>query len=161
MPDETTQRPEAIRARAQAAKPGPWGRDGAVVYAGSGDRRAGRYLFNTDVWFEEIQAEIKAKEHGPRDWGADLEFAAHAREDVPWLLAERDRLRAENEALRTAIGPVAAWAEAQLGRRDTEAGEPVPDRVIADRLDYADRVTLTAGDLRALLAAMKGESDEV
>lgn len=83
----------AIAARADAATPGPWERaseradidstvlrHGVRVVSASAHRRP-RWLMYGEVFH------IKSME-------ANLEFAAHAREDVPALLAEVDRLRA-------------------------------------------------------------------
>lgn len=70
-----------IRKRAEAATPGPWSANGgdvrAAVYA---DGRTARIIYGGMPY--------------------DAEFIAHAREDVPALLAEVERLRGENEWLR-------------------------------------------------------------
>lgn len=85
---------EAIRARIEAATPGPWewnksrfyngysgitGKDNAEVlfpnHCNDGDDGA--------AWFEDF----------PND--ADRDFIAHAREDIPTLIAEIERLQAE------------------------------------------------------------------
>lgn len=89
---------DAIRARAEAATPGPWewnterfkggwsgitGKDNAEIlfpnHCNDGD--------DGYAWFEDF----------PND--ADAAFIAHAREDIPALLAEVDRLTAENERI--------------------------------------------------------------
>ena len=62
---------EAIRKRAEMATEGPWQKDGAIdIHSPNG-------------------TEVAAA------WGgyADQEFIAHAREDIPKLLAEIERLR--------------------------------------------------------------------
>jgi hypothetical protein len=70
---------EAIRKRAEAATPGPWG------YA---DRDNVVFTANADYKYAvEIAEEVGHKFDG--------EFIAHAREDVPKLLAEIERLRRE------------------------------------------------------------------
>lgn len=64
---------EAIRKRAEMATEGPWQKDGAIdIHSPNG-------------------TEVAAA------WGgyADQEFIAHAREDIPKLLAEIERLNAE------------------------------------------------------------------
>ena len=64
---------EAIRKRAEMATEGPWQKDGAIdIHSPNG-------------------TEVAAA------WGgyADQEFIAHAREDIPKLLAEIDRLNSE------------------------------------------------------------------
>jgi hypothetical protein len=82
---------DAIRARADAATAGPW-----------------TWREHPSGFFEFSNA------GGVIGWGqeeAAFEFAAHARTDIPALLAEVDSLRVENEALRHAYREIAAlWA---------------------------------------------------
>ena len=75
---------EAIKARSEAASPGPWEGQAYRVYMG--DRVMGDRIVAA-CW---------------RPWGpvtgdasieADVEFIAHARTDVPALVAEVERLR--------------------------------------------------------------------
>lgn len=83
---------EGIRARAAAATPGPW-------FCGS-DYKAG-YLRPWEVC---LAADLPMLELRPDGSGeADATFIAHAREDVPALLSEVDRLTAETEELRRTI----------------------------------------------------------
>lgn len=65
---------EEIKARAEKATPGPWKYD--------------KYSDNLVVenGYEAYLGELKGK---------DVEFLVHAREDVPALIAEVERLRAE------------------------------------------------------------------
>lgn len=75
----------AIRARCDKAPPGPWHRDGFHVFHG-----------------DDFPL-LAAIEHGQADmnWSLRaLDFITHAREDVPALLAEVERLRAELAAIR-------------------------------------------------------------
>lgn len=78
---------EEIRAREKAATEGPW-------------------EWNADEGcFESVAATTYVHEHGgyERDFAQsteDMDFIAHAREDIPALLAEVERLRAENAALK-------------------------------------------------------------
>jgi hypothetical protein len=68
---------EEIKAREQAATPGPW--EDAV----------------TDVWLGDRHiAEVYA--------GLDADFIAHARTDIPELIAEVEWLTAENATLKAA-----------------------------------------------------------
>jgi len=90
----------AIRARCEAATPGPWGYDGQhdEITADSPDAE--------DYWLIVSQCRT-APDTAPRDafghqYSADFAFIAHAREDVPYLLAEIERLRSENVTLREA-----------------------------------------------------------
>jgi hypothetical protein len=78
---------EAIRKRAEAATPGPWG------YA---DRDNVVFTANADYKYAvEIAEEVGHKFDG--------EFIAHAREDVPKLLAEIARLNSQLSELIGAI----------------------------------------------------------
>lgn len=80
---------DAIRARAEAATPGPWKLWGMTVMtdrAGTGNvDDADDIAFTTDP------------DRGTRTFNAS--FIAHAREDVPALLAEVEALRTERDGL--------------------------------------------------------------
>lgn len=77
----------AIKARCEAAWPEPWaGTSEAVGYYDGGR------------WF--TLARMLAWE-GTRVDGPNAEFIAHARSDVPALVAEVERLREENDHLRS------------------------------------------------------------
>jgi len=75
----------AIRAREAAATPGPWAKDGSL-YAPDVDITwaddEGEYVVGT-IWDNGFVIR------------ADAEFIAHARKDIPALLAENDSLRAQ------------------------------------------------------------------
>lgn len=73
----TKDRINEIRARCEAAAPGPWrkGMSGLITDG------TGRALF-----FSEAA-------------NANAEFIAHAREDIPYLLEKIERLRNENQAI--------------------------------------------------------------
>lgn len=74
----------AIRAREQAATPGPWWADSHEIYSGPhGIPALGEWVAETCVAGELERSEANAR------------FVAAARADVPALLAEVDRLRAE------------------------------------------------------------------
>jgi len=106
----TEERLAAIAARADAATPGPWARttmchcddpddcydhwDVSVPVAGY-DPPSGRVSRARSV---------AGNIHGHRE--ADAIFIAHAREDIPALLAEIERLRAERDDLREALQAV-------------------------------------------------------
>lgn len=70
---------DAIRAREAAATPGPWFDDGQEIYTES----------EHDWVAETLDID------NPKSTAANAQFIAHAREDIPGLLAEVDRLRAE------------------------------------------------------------------
>jgi hypothetical protein len=79
---------EEIRQRADDATPGPWS-----VYE---MRHGATYITRPDL--------VGIAREWAMFWQpADGEFIAHARQDVPALLAERDRLAAENRDLRAKL----------------------------------------------------------
>lgn len=84
---------EAIRRRAEAACPGPWqaynGNEGSVDYgplwAVANDAYHNPPTDDDTPWIAvHIETGIQA----------DMEFIAHARQDIPVLIAEVERLRA-------------------------------------------------------------------
>lgn len=79
----------AIRDREQAATPGPWCTDSWEIYQGA------EYMPGISYWIGETCRADEAN-----DGRADAAFVAHARDDVPALLAEIDRLRAGLAGLR-------------------------------------------------------------
>lgn len=83
-----------IRARAEAATDGPWESDSADPSIWSPDVIViGNYTraddYNSAAWEDATEA--------------DREFIAHARSDIPWLLAEVERLTAENQEQRARL----------------------------------------------------------
>lgn len=81
----TPEREQEIREREAAATAGPWGRDAA----------RGPY-FHSDSPADQFGIRVGDAQFGRGAQAlTDREFAANAREDVPTLLAEIDRLRAE------------------------------------------------------------------
>ena len=103
----------AIRARCEAATSGPWRAIEPINRAKHNYRMVVAYAAEED------------KPGGDDPWGwiadlgnssyglADAEFIAHAREDVPALLADRDALTVENERLAAALENAAHWLEPQ------------------------------------------------
>jgi len=104
---------DAIKARADAATPGPWYRVGPPwnrgapwVNAGSEDPHHGRFLCDLDA----EMAGVDRDDDEPSNEVADAEFIAHARTDVPALLARIAELEAERDQwlpLRQAVERVA------------------------------------------------------
>ena len=92
---------EEIRARLEAATPGPW------EFSNSSDVRESKGEFrapNPHNGFMLV---------GPWTNDADAAFIAHSREDVPFLLAEVTKLRAiieEAKTLRTDLASLSAVA---------------------------------------------------
>lgn len=95
---------DAIRARAEAASPGPWTiENGSIVHAGPSESRS------NERWGMFVVASVGAHDIG-RPGAANTAFIAHARTDVPALLAElaevtrqRDDLAAKVLAYESAI----------------------------------------------------------
>ena len=124
---------DAIRARADAATPGPWVAE-AYVY---GDPEDGYgppqdWQIKTAGWTKHAGSVIVS--HQPYEGGgvneeADAEFIAHARQDVPDLLAELARLRAANAELQAenmALRGEANLSEILLDRAEAELSERSP-----------------------------------
>ena len=93
---------EAIKARAAAATEGPWEWD---------DPGIGQHWSCPKPWMEVVNADVAC---GPYCYGgsvrpiesaADGQFIAHAREDIPALVAEVERLRAARDYLERAASP--------------------------------------------------------
>lgn len=110
-----TERLAQIRQRCEAATPGPWGYDGQhdEITADSPDAK--------DYWLIVSQCRT-APNTAPRDgfghqYSPDFAFIAAARDDVPYLLAEIERLTAERDALRAdaALGALVRRMPEMLG----------------------------------------------
>jgi hypothetical protein len=93
----------AIEARVNAATPGPWEAEGSLVWGPEQSTRGGWGAMRTESDGEgraplgdfndgEYTASLRAEQ--------DATFTAHAREDVPALLAEVRRLREIEQAAR-------------------------------------------------------------
>ena len=156
----TPQRLQEIRERVERATPGPWV-PGQPLFrcvldhgkSGHGGR-ACRYTFG-GTWYGEDHLITSAPGLGPNsteksavdvagnyDYEAGgivnpnaVPFIAHARQDIPDLLADRDALVQRIKRLETAMGHVATWSE---GDRPSE---PLWHQDSADYLDW------TAGEL--------------
>lgn len=92
----TPEQEAEIRAREKAATKGPWiasHRHGGV--SDNADAVGGLGL--------DIEGPPEPEENGQFALAADAQFIAHAREDVPRLLSEIERLRAERDELREEI----------------------------------------------------------
>jgi hypothetical protein len=151
----------AIAARANAATPGPWCTDNTEIYQGS-EYRADAF------WVGET-----CRVDGP-DAPADAEFIAHARTDVPALLARVAELEAQAATTRaTTLREAAEHTRQTCPTRDEDTGPCIPCRHAADRID---RLADLAEDAAApspqpgtpehaagaeqLLAAARGVDDE-
>jgi predicted RNase H-like nuclease (RuvC/YqgF family) len=83
---------QAIKARAEAATPGPWtqGKGEAKDFISAGGELGFRLQINPTSWQKFATTETAA-------------FIAHARADIPALLAEIERLRKTNELLEKSV----------------------------------------------------------
>jgi glutathione S-transferase len=90
---------EAIHKRCAAATPGPWLVDGdylpASIYASDSPDWKVRHQFRVVGMTDYEDGGVVCRE--------DAEFIAAARSDIPALLAEVDRLRAERDAAQFAV----------------------------------------------------------
>ena len=83
---------EAIKARAAAATEGPWEWDDPTI---------GQHWSRPQPWATVVDDEVSCMAYcyggssSPIKSDADGQFIAHAREDIPVLLAEVERLRAQ------------------------------------------------------------------
>ena len=157
-----TDRLDEIRSRAEAATPGPWTIEpldrkyyGTEILDGNA-----RTLFT--IWRDNESGpstrEIeRAGLDGDFEWShmesaddyADATFTAHAREDIPYLLAENERLRAERNvyARHSVTCNSIAWRIAEI------VGD-VPDgvdQVLDDPFGRLDRLEAELERLRAAL----------
>ena len=148
----TREQLDAIRARVDAATPGPWYADSCLdVYTEQVreiDPDIGIELYKT------VYSHHTAGPEGTQPWH-DTHFMAHAREDVPALLAEVERLTAERDALiRWRDGWLAA-DEAYENIRTADAFQrgvaAMREAAVAELLDKAHYLSDDwADDLRAL-----------
>ncbi len=97
---------EAIKARIEAATTGPWTHE-IGEYSGDnwliGSLYLGTGLDNNTHTVHVTTDHIHASELWGEGAGGDADFIAHAREDVPALVAEVERLQAEAEAVREKV----------------------------------------------------------
>jgi hypothetical protein len=99
-----------IKARADKATPGPWG-IGNKTTIGLGIENMGGGAYNYDAELAEIcpdfdrAFDLRGRNEEIKVASAedDAEFVAHARQDVPALLAEVERLKAELAQLRADV----------------------------------------------------------
>lgn len=124
---KTSDRHELIAARAAIATPGPW------VYGDDRDGRGDR-LYRRENKYDPIADFEYTKDH-------DAEFIAHAREDIPWLLAALARSErkltdqvARNDNLvniATALNQDAFELQGDLDRAEQKLAEQAAIRIAA------------------------------
>lgn len=143
---------DAIEARATAAFPPPW--------------RAGVMESEGKVWAHDPEAlggpsvgercVFTANKHFPHT--ANREFIAHARTDVPALVAEVRRLRAQRIAdLAEHVGASARWGDRKVGLLARVVELEAAEKALRAEVDEADaRAGRFAELLRATADALKG-----
>lgn len=136
---------DAIRARTAAASPGPWQPDVKLV------RRGGRGGVHSveQLWVDSPGrcvcnvglAEYAAVEH-------DAVFIAHAREDVPALIAEVERLREREKNLTGAYETAWAHHEERVRQLNEAQAEVELLRAAMERIVawYGERGIWAVGD---------------
>jgi hypothetical protein len=117
----TEQQLDDIDARQQAATEGPWCTDSWEIYQGT------EYLPGISQWIGETCRGTSS----PEQDRADAEFVAHARTDVPALLAEIRRLREAMDQIRhlhtdSPMGPCPVCIDADADRRGEDPTLPYP-----------------------------------
>jgi hypothetical protein len=105
MPDPTPLDLDAIRARAEAATPGPWLHGDEYE---PGNLYEHEVLMSEDLPVIEMDSDVQGS--------ANAAFVAHARTDVPDLLAEIERLRAEADERDAYLGTVVDEVETTNAR---------------------------------------------
>jgi len=123
----TTDRFQEIKARCAAATPGPWYRVAESVVSDRVPDSLPTSLVGSVVMFRGMFAA-----------DADVDFAAHSRADVPWLVAEVERLRAACFRVIVACGAdvdgARTWQEYGESRLADDAARAAADL----RDDYQD-----------------------
>ena len=120
----TPERLAEIRQRADVATPGPWSRHD-FAFAGQDEPssivvfRGTEFDWNAVMYDNEFVCEMPTWDRQEDD---DALFISHARQDVPDLIAEVDRLAAENRDLRAKLS---AYADGRP-RLHLEADGPQP-----------------------------------
>jgi len=129
----TEDRLAEIEARASAATPGPWVGDSEFGFVSPRGATTAHIIASLDA-------------EGVRDTGgADLAFIAHARTDVPDLVAEVESLRelargatatalaltAERDALRAQLGPLCAVHDALVEAAALPGAGASPEAMVA------------------------------
>lgn len=143
MPDRTLTDADvaAIRARAEAATPGPWATDANCDFVGS---------------FATNQHICETAGHGA--FAHDMIFIAACRKDIPALLSDRDALLAERDSWRRVAERLEREKLDALARAETAERQSVELRkLVSNRTKLAIANTERAVIAEARLAALTAE----
>lgn len=94
---------DTIKARCAAATPGPWWNETGTIHAP--DWRSGAEHGST------CHPAYTFGSNGI-DWEADADFIAHARSDIPAMVAEIERLQSELDQIANVVGRLGIRYEA-------------------------------------------------
>ena len=133
---------EAIKARAAAATEGPWEWDDPTI---------GQHWSRPEPWATVVDDEVNCGGYcyggssSPIKSDADGQFIAHAREDIPALVAEIERLLRLLHAEADARRPEPTKNQALTDRGDVQVPMNFLDQIHAelDRHDYPKNQALT------------------
>lgn len=140
---------QEIKARADAATAGPWKashRHGLLTE--NDDESAGLGL--------EIEGPPEAWNRGQFSRGADASFIAHAREDVPDLIAALEASRAECARLRAALEKSRSLALCVVGASEAY-GETESAHLWQEVVDFAEEGLYARAALNGAADATVGE----
>ncbi|MCX5253572.1 hypothetical protein OOK27_05215 [Streptomyces canus] len=169
---------DEIAARAEAATRGPWGfydgdnyaevaADMQVTSPGSCNYRERVARLEDEDYWDDQEHDGDDEERAPEQMAANAAFIAHAREDVPALLAEVRRLRATNEQLDRALSETIDDRDQAHETLDKLAYAVAPIEVIGEHssmncpwTNALDLITPAAevDKLRAELAASRAQA---
>ena len=115
---------DEIKAREQKATPGPWKiGDGSKQSYRLGKNAVVSYTFG-NIASRPIYSFSNSEKYNEYVY-ADMDFIAHARTDIPLLLAEVERLTAENAKLKKALELMATYL-VHFGRIDEMLCDDIP-----------------------------------
>jgi len=151
----TPERLAEIREREQAAIEGPWASDGAEIYR----------TFGGDICIDHWVGETLVIENDELS-NANASFIAHARQDIPALLAELDRVRAERDAFADRVDTLTAVAKSnkrhvQEMYADLQKANRERDELKTWHDNYVKGTKFAGREMRKRLVAAETERDEL
>ncbi|MEU5900659.1 hypothetical protein [Streptomyces venezuelae] len=163
------QREAEIAARVEAATKGPWGFYDGDTYAdvaadlqmtsrASYSYRQKIAQLEDENYWDDPAHEDHDEQRAPEQMGANAEFIAHAREDVPALLAELAAVRAERDEARRMLNATARLA----GRLENRVNRAAAERdeaktTLREACEQVAERDHEIGGLHAEVARLKAE----